>query len=139
VTGVDHIGIAVERLDDALPFWRDLLGLEFGGIEEVPGEKVRVAFLRAGATRIELLEPTSPDSPIAKHLARRGPGIHHVALAVGDLVGRMAALERAGRPAMDDAPRPGAEGSKVTFIHPKSAGGVLVELVQPASGPRGTA
>ena len=134
MTGVDHIGIAVEKLEDALPFWRDQLGLELVVIEEVPSEKVRVAFLRAGSTRIELLEPTSPDSPIAKALAKRGPGIHHVALEVDDIVARMAALKAAGRPAMDEKPRPGAEGCMVTFLHPKTAGGVLVELTQPPPG-----
>ena len=136
MTGVDHIGIAVAKIEDALPFWRDLLGLELTGIEVVPSEKVRVAFLRAGSARIELLEPTSPDSPIAKALEKRGPGIHHVALAVDDVAARMAALKKAGCPALDEAPRPGAEGSKVTFLHPKHAGGVLVELVQPAPGGR---
>jgi methylmalonyl-CoA/ethylmalonyl-CoA epimerase len=134
VTGVDHLGIAVAKLEDALPFWRDLLGLELVAIEVVPSEKVRVAILKAGTTRVELLEPTSPDSPIAKALEKRGPGIHHLALKVDDLAARMAALKQAGRPALDEVPRPGAEGSKVTFLHPKHTGGVLVELTQPAPG-----
>jgi len=135
VTGVDHIGIAVTSIEAALPLWRDALGLQFVGIEVVPQDQVRVAILKspgAGGARIELLEPTSPDSPVARHLARRGPGIHHVALAVDDLVARMAALARAGKPAMDGAPRAGAEGAKVTFLHPHVAGGVLVELTEPA-------
>jgi methylmalonyl-CoA/ethylmalonyl-CoA epimerase len=134
VTGVDHIGIAVKSLAEALPFWRDALGLEFAGIEEVPSEKVRVAILKSpgpGGARVELLEPTAPDSPIARHLEKRGPGIHHVALKVDDVAARMAALAKAGTPALDGAPRPGAEGAQVTFIHPRSAGGVLVELTQP--------
>ena len=130
MTQLDHIGIAVAKLEDALPFWRDLLGLELEGIEVVPSEKVRVAVLKAGSTRIELLEPTSPDSPIAKALEKRGPGIHHLALAVEDVAARMAALKKAGRPALDEVPRPGAGGCQVTFVHPKSAGGVLVELSQ---------
>jgi len=135
VTGVDHIGIAVRSIEAALPLWRDALGLEFVGIEVVPHDQVRVAILKSpgpGGTRIELLEPTSPDSPVARHLERRGPGIHHVALAVDDLVARMAALVAAGKPAMDAVPRAGAEGAKVTFLHPHVAGGVLVELSQPA-------
>jgi methylmalonyl-CoA/ethylmalonyl-CoA epimerase len=133
VTGVDHIGIAVRSIEAALPMWRDALGLEFVGIEVVPHDQVRVAILKSpGGARIELLEPTSPDSPVARHLERRGPGIHHVALAVDDLVARMAALVAAGHPAMDAAPRAGAEGAKVTFLHPHVAGGVLVELTQPA-------
>jgi methylmalonyl-CoA/ethylmalonyl-CoA epimerase len=136
VTGVDHIGIAVAKLEDALPLWRDLLGLKLVAIEVVPSEKVRVAILQAGATRIELLEPTAPDSPIAKALEKRGPGVHHVALAVDDVAARMAALKSAGKPAMDESPRPGAEGAKVTFLHPKNAGGVLVELTQRSPGHR---
>jgi methylmalonyl-CoA epimerase len=130
VTGVDHIGIAVRRLDEALPFWRDQLGVQFVGIEEIPTEKVRVAILKAGGTRIELLEPTSIDSPIARYLEKRGPGIHHLALKVDDLASCMETLKRAGRPPLDDAPRPGASGSQVTFLHPGNAGGVLVELTQ---------
>jgi methylmalonyl-CoA/ethylmalonyl-CoA epimerase len=135
VTGVDHIGIAVPSIEAALPLWRDALGLQFVGIEVVPQDQVRVAILKSpgvGGARIELLEPTSPDSPVARHLERRGPGIHHVALAVDDLVARMAALAAAGAPAMDAAPRAGAEGAKVTFLHPHVAGGVLVELTEPA-------
>jgi len=135
VTGVDHIGIAVRSIEAALPLWRDALGLQFVGIEVVPHDQVRVAILKSpgtGGARIELLEPTSPDSPVARHLERRGPGIHHVALAVDDLVACMAALVASGNPAMDAAPRAGAEGAKVTFLHPHAAGGVLVELTQPA-------
>ena len=140
MTGVDHIGIAVPNLEAALPLWRDALGLEFVGIEVVPHDQVRVAILKSpgeGGARVELLEPTSPDSPVAKFLARRGPGIHHLALRVDDLVARMAKMSAAGKPALVPAPRRGAEGSSVTFLHPKSAGGVLVELVQLAR--RGTA
>lgn len=138
MSSIDHLGIAVAKLDDALPLWRDLLGLELAAIELVPSEQVRVAILRPKgdphAARVELLEPTGPDSPIAKHLAKRGPGIHHVALKVDDVRARMAALAAAGRPAMDTTPRPGAGGCLVTFLHPKTAGGVLVELSQPPEG-----
>ena len=135
MTGVDHIGIAVRNLEAALPLWRDALGLEFVGIEVVPHDQVRVAILKSpgeGGARVELLEPTSPDSPVAKFLAKRGPGIHHLALRVDDLPARMSAMKAAGKPALDAAPRRGAEGASVTFLHPKSAGGVLVELVEPA-------
>ena len=131
MTRLDHLGIAVARIEDALPFWRDLLGLELEKIEVVPTEQVRVAFLRAGDAHVELLEPTSPDSPIAKALEKRGPGIHHVCLQVDDVAAHMAALAKASKPAMDDAPRPGAGGCQVTFLHPRLTGGVLVELSQP--------
>lgn len=131
MTGIDHIGIAVHSLEQALPFWRDVLGLEFRGFEEVASEGVRVAVLQAGGARIELLEPLREDSPIARHLERRGEGVHHIALEVQDLAGKMADLAKAGRPALDERPRPGAEGKQVTFLHPRQTGGVLVELTQP--------
>lgn len=138
MTAIDHLGIAVAKLDDALPFWRDLLGMELAAIEVVESEKVRVAILRpkgdAHAARVELLEPTSPDSPIAKHLEKRGPGIHHVAMKVDDVRARMAALAAAGKPALDAEPRVGAGGCLVAFLHPKLAGGVLLELSQPPAG-----
>ncbi|MSR46863.1 MAG: methylmalonyl-CoA epimerase [Planctomycetes bacterium] len=138
MTAIDHLGIAVHKLADALPFWRDLLGMELVAIEEVASEKVRVAILRpkddANGARIELLEPTAPDSPIAKHLEKRGPGLHHVAMKVDDIAARMAGLAAAGNPAMDSAPRVGAGGCMVTFLHPKQTGGVLLELSQPPAG-----
>ena len=139
MTGVDHIGIAVKSIADALPFWRDALGMELIGIEVVESDKVRVAILRSsgpGGARVELLEPTGPDSPVARHLEKRGPGIHHIALAVDDIEATMAALKRAGRPAIDEEPRPGVAGTKVTFLHPRLAGGVLIELAQPPAGVR---
>jgi methylmalonyl-CoA/ethylmalonyl-CoA epimerase len=132
LTEIDHIGIAVESLDEALKLYRDELGLEHTGTEEVPTEHVRVAFLSAGSTRVELLEPTDDSSPIARHLKQRGPGIHHLAFKVGDLRSTMRALADAGRPALDERPRPGADGNEVTFLHPRSAMGVLVELCSPA-------
>lgn len=138
MTAIDHLGIAVAKLEDALPFWRDQLGMELVGIEIVASEKVRVAILRPqgdpSGSRVELLEPTAQDSPIARHLEKRGPGLHHVAMKVDDLVARMAALAAAGKPAMDTAPRRGAGGCMVTFLHPKLAGGVLLELSQPPPG-----
>ena len=125
-----HIGIAVSSLDEALPRWTEGLGVVLDGVEEVPTEKVRVAVLRAGATRIELLEPTADDSPIARYLQKRGPGVHHLAFEVGDTGEMIRVLTDRGAPVLDDAPRPGAHGTKVAFVHPKYLGGVLAELVE---------
>ncbi len=128
VKGIDHLGIAVENLEEAIPFYRDLLGLEFMGMEEVPEQKVRIAMFRVGESRVELLEPTSPDSPVAKALEKRGPGIHHVAYSVDDLEDRIAFLEEKGVRMIDSRPREGAGGSLIAFLHPSSSGGVLTEM-----------
>jgi methylmalonyl-CoA/ethylmalonyl-CoA epimerase len=125
-----HIGIAVRSLDEAIPRYVDALGLQFEGIEDVPSEQVRVAIVKAGATRIELLESTDPDSPIAKFLDKRGPGVHHLAFQVKDTGEMIKVLTDAGAPVLDESPRPGAHGTKVAFVHPKYLGGVLAELVQ---------
>jgi methylmalonyl-CoA/ethylmalonyl-CoA epimerase len=125
-----HIGIAVRSLDEAIPRYVDALGLQFEGIEDVPSEQVRVAVVKAGATRIELLEPTDPDSPIAKFLDKRGPGVHHLAFQVKDTGEMIKVLTDAGAPVLDESPRPGAHGTKVAFVHPKYLGGVLAEFVQ---------
>ncbi|MBL8730977.1 MAG: methylmalonyl-CoA epimerase [Planctomycetes bacterium] len=130
VEGLHHIGIAVPSLKDALPRWTNDLGLTLESVDEVPTEQVRVAVLRAGTTRIELLEPTSPTSPIAVFLQKRGPGIHHLAFQVGDCQQKIRAMAAAGAPMLSDAPRPGAHGCKVAFVHPKHLGGVLAELVE---------
>lgn len=127
--GLHHIGVAVASLQDALPRWQQL-GLELQSIEEVPTERVKVAVLMAGTTRVELLEPLSPDSPIAKFMAKRGPGVHHLAFHVGDCQRQIDVLTAAGAPLLDTAPRPGAHDCKVAFVHPKHLGGVLAELVQ---------
>jgi methylmalonyl-CoA/ethylmalonyl-CoA epimerase len=127
---IHHLAIAVNSLSQALPFWRDVLGLPLIGIEEVPTEQVRVAMLGAGAARIELLEPTTPDSPISTFLAKRGPGLHHVAFSVRDVRESSNAIAASGCPLIGAAARPGAHGSLVSFLHPKGTGGVLVELVQ---------
>lgn len=126
---IDHIGIAVVSIAEARGFY-EALGLHVEEIEEVPEEKVRVAMIPCGETRIELLEATSPDSPIAKFLARRGPGIHHVCLASTDIDRDDAALRAAGVELLRSEPTRGMGGSRVQFIHPKSAGGVLVELAE---------
>ncbi len=129
--GLHHIGVAVASLDEAIPRWVDGLGLTLDGIEEVPTEKVRVAVLLAGDTRIELLEPTAADSPIATFLAKRGPGVHHLAFAVDSAGGVLKVLADRGAPVLDRVPRPGAHGTMVAFVHPKYLGGVLAELVEP--------
>ncbi len=128
---LDHIGIAVASLGEGLALYR-ALGLEPEGTEEVPGQGVRVAFLPAGDTRIELLEPLGEDSPIARHLDRRGPGIHHICLRVGDIRATMARLREEGFELLSEEPQEGAHGMLVCFVHPRSAGGVLLELSQPA-------
>ncbi len=125
-----HIGIAVRSLDETLPRYVDGLGLRLEGIEEVPSEKVRVAMVYAGGTRIELLEPTEPDSPIQKFLDKRGPGIHHLAFKVDDTGDMIKVLAGNGVPLLDQEPRAGAHDTRCAFIHPKYLGGVLAELVE---------
>jgi methylmalonyl-CoA/ethylmalonyl-CoA epimerase len=127
---IDHIGIAVGDLHASLAFFRDALGLELEAPEDVPSQRVRAHFLPAGEAAIELVEATSDDSPIAKYVAKRGPGIHHVALRVDDIVAALAELKAKGVRLIDEVPRPGAHHSLVAFIHPSSTHGVLVELKQ---------
>jgi methylmalonyl-CoA/ethylmalonyl-CoA epimerase len=130
VEGLHHIGIAVRSLAEALPRWTDGLGLRLDSVDEVPTEKVRVAVLLAGSTRIELLEPTSADSPIAGFLDKRGPGIHHLAFQVGDCQVKIDAMSALGAQMLNQRPNPGAHGCKVAFVHPKYLGGVLAEFVE---------
>jgi len=127
---LDHIGIAVSDLGEALRFYRDALGLEVESPEEVPSQRVRAHFIPAGESALELLEATDDTSPIAKYTAKRGPGLHHITLRVDDLVAALARLKQRGVRLIDETPRPGAHGSIVAFIHPTSAHGVLVELKQ---------
>ena len=127
---IEHIGIATRALDEALVFWRDALGLEVVHTEVVEEQKVRVAMLPAGEPRIELLEPTAADSPVAKFLEKRGAGIHHVAVRVDDIRAALARLKQSGARLIDEAPRVGANNCLVAFVHPSSAGGVLLELVE---------
>ncbi len=131
---LDHLGIAVQDLAAAKRLYGETMGLRLLFEEEVPTEKVRVAGYDAGGVRIELLESTSPDGPIGKHLAARGPGLHHVCFRVADLRAALSALAAAGVRLIDAAPRPGAGGCQVAFVHPKGAGGVLIELSQPPAG-----
>ena len=125
---LDHIGIAVRDLDAALAFYRDALGLEVGEAEEVPSERVRAQFLPLGDTALELLEATDEGSAIARSIERRGPGVHHITLRVADLAAALAGLRERGVRLVDEQPRPGAGGSRVAFIHPSAAQGVLIEL-----------
>ena len=127
---IDHIGIAVGDLAQSLAFFKDALGLELDEPEDVPAQRVRAHFLQAGEAAIELVEPTSDDSPIAKFITKRGAGIHHLALRVDDIVAALAELKAKGVRLIDETPRPGAHDSLVAFIHPSSAHGVLVELKQ---------
>lgn len=125
---IDHIGIAIADLDAALGFYRDALGLEIEAPEDVPSQRVRAHFITAGGAALELLEATADDSPIAKYIARRGPGLHHITLRVDDIHRALDRLKARGVRLIDESPRPGAHGSLVAFIHPSSAHGVLVEL-----------
>ena len=125
-----HIGIAVESLDDWIPYYRDVLGLEFLGTEVIPEQKVKVAFLKLGEGSIELLEPTSDESPISKFLQSRGSGIHHLAIQVDDIEDELEKHRNASARLIDNEPRIGAHDMKIAFIHPKTTGGVLVELCQ---------
>ncbi|MHA2378969.1 MAG: methylmalonyl-CoA epimerase [Candidatus Thorarchaeota archaeon] len=130
VEKIEHIGIAVESIEKMLPYYRDGLGLEYSGEEVVAEQRVRVAFFEIGESRIELLEPTSDDSPVAKFLAKRGPGIHHVAVRVNDIKAALKAHEENGAELIDKEPRVGAHNMRVAFVHPRSTGGVLLELCQ---------
>ena len=134
IRGIEHIGVAVRSIEEARPFYESL-GLRIEHIEEVPEEGVRVAFVPCGHTRFELLEPTRPDSPVAKFLEKRGPGIHHVCLesdAIDEDDGR---LRRSGLELLRQHPTLGAGGARVQFIHPKSSGGILLELSEPPEEP----
>jgi methylmalonyl-CoA/ethylmalonyl-CoA epimerase len=127
---VDHIGIAVKSLEHALPFYTDVLKLPLLGIEEVDSEKVKVAFLKAGETKLELLEPTSEESAIARFIEKRGEGIHHVALGVDSIQERIRELKEKGIKMIHDVPKRGAGGAQVAFMHPKSTGSILYELCE---------
>jgi methylmalonyl-CoA/ethylmalonyl-CoA epimerase len=134
---IDHIGIATHGIEESLGFWRDALGLEVKHTETVEEQGVRVAMLPAGEPRVELLEPTGPDTPVAKFLEKRGPGIHHVAVRVEDIRAALARLKAEGARLIDEEPRVGAGGCLVAFVHPAAAGGVLLELVEHADEPAG--
>lgn len=127
---IDHLGIAVEDLAAAVELFRDTLGLEYAGEETVADQKVRTAFFPLGESSVELLEATDPDSPIAKYIEKKGPGIHHIALRVDDVAKAIELLLGKGVRMIDTVPRVGAHGAKIAFIHPKSTPGILVEICQ---------
>jgi len=130
IKGIDHIGIAVESLEEAMPFYKEYLGLKFLGIEEVPSQKVRVAMFSVGESRIELLEPTSEDSPIAKAIEKRGQGMHHIAYSVDNASDEVDLLKQKGIRMIDNTPREGAGGTRIAFVHPVASGRVLTELCE---------
>jgi methylmalonyl-CoA/ethylmalonyl-CoA epimerase len=139
---LDHVGIAVSSIEDALSFYSGVLGLELAGVEVVEEQRVKTAFLplgtrvegigagKAGGTEVELLESTDPDGPVGKFLAAKGEGVHHLAFRVDDLDAALAELKAAGVRLIDETPRRGAGGARIAFIHPKSSRGVLVELCE---------
>jgi methylmalonyl-CoA/ethylmalonyl-CoA epimerase len=127
---IDHIGIATRRLEEGLAVWRDALGLRIDSTEEIAEQGVRVAMLAVGETHVELLEALTPDSPVGKFLAKRGPGIHHIALEIDDIAASLKELKNKGARLIDETPRVGAGGCLVAFVHPSSTDGVLLELVQ---------
>ncbi|HWJ03194.1 MAG TPA: methylmalonyl-CoA epimerase [Verrucomicrobiae bacterium] len=130
LTRIDHVGIAVHSLEHSLEFYTKVMGLQCSGIEEVQGQQVRVAFLPLGDSEIELLEPMSPDSGVAKFLESRGEGLHHIAYRVQDIHLAITQLKAQGIRLIDEKPRPGAGGALIAFLHPKSSGGVLTEICQ---------
>jgi len=127
-THIEHIGIAVESLEESIPYYEKVLGLECYAIEEVNDQKVKTAFFMVGQTKIELLEATSEESPIAKYIEKKGPGIHHLAFAMDDVNQALNEAEENGVRLIDKSKRAGAEGLQIGFLHPKSTGGVLTEF-----------
>lgn len=127
---VDHIGVAVKNLDDALGFWEKSLGLKCAGVEEVAEQKVKTAFLPLADTEVELLEATAPDSPVAAFIEKKGEGVHHIAIRVENLEEALEEMKSRGLRLIDEKPRYGAGGAKIAFVHPRSTGGVLLELCE---------
>lgn len=130
IHNINHVAIVVDDMEKSLTFWRDALGIELHELREVPAEKSQVAFLPVAGAEIELVKPTSDDSGLAKYLAKRGPGMHHVCLEVDDIEGMMAQLKTKGIRLINEEPRIAADGKRYAFIHPESTSGVLVELYQ---------
>lgn len=129
-THIEHIGIAVKNIDDSILFYENVLGLKCYAVEEVLDQKVKTAFFMVGQTKIELLQSTDPDGPIGKFVEKKGEGIHHIAYAVEGVAEKLATLEQKGVQLIDKTPRKGAEGLNIGFLHPKSTGGVLIELCE---------
>ncbi len=130
VKRIDHIAVLVEDMEATLHFWRDALGMQVTGVQDVPAEAAQIAFLPTGGSEIELVRPTTDDSGLAKYLQKRGPGMHHICLQVDDIQGMLAQLQAHGVQLINDQPRLGPDGRKYAFIHPKSANGVMVELYE---------
>ncbi|MDR1780436.1 MAG: methylmalonyl-CoA epimerase [Tannerella sp.] len=133
ISHIEHLGIAVKSIEAHLPYYENVLGLKCYNIEVVADQKVKTAFFKVGQTKIELLEPTSEDSTIAKFIEKKGEGVHHIAFAVPDVAEALAEVEAKGVQLIDKAPRGGAEGLNIAFLHPKSTGSVLTELCMPGS------
>ena len=133
-TKIQHLGVAVSSIDEAIGFWRDALGLELTDVEVVVDQGVRVAMLPIGESRIELLEATGEETPVGKFITKRGPGIHHLCVEVNDINAKLAELKAQGVRLIDEQARTGAGGALVAFVHPSSTGGVLIELTQKGSG-----
>ena len=127
---IDHIGIAVNSMDEGKKFWNEILELDFSGEEIVEAQKVKTGFFPVGESEVELLESTSPDGPVAKHIEKKGPGMQHIAFVVEDIEASLAEFKKKGVAVIDKEPRIGAGGKKIAFLHPKATGGVLVELCQ---------
>jgi len=130
VKAINHIAVVVDDMERSLSFWRDALGMELHELRDVPAEKSQVAFLPLAGSEIELVKPTSDDSGIAKYLAKRGPGMHHICVEVNDIHGMLAQLKSKGIRLINEEPRTAADGKKYAFVHPESTSGVLVELYQ---------
>jgi methylmalonyl-CoA/ethylmalonyl-CoA epimerase len=130
VKRINHVAVVVQDMERALSFWRDALGMELQGLRDVAAEKSQVAFLPLPGSEVELVQPTTDDSGVAKYLAKRGPGMHHLCLEVDDIEGMMSQLKSKGIRLINEEPRTTADGKKYAFIHPESASGVLVELYQ---------
>ena len=128
VKQINHVAVVVDNMDKALSFWRDALGMELHELRDVPAEKSQVAFLPLPGSEVELVQPTTDDSGIAKYLAKRGPGMHHICLEVDDIAGMMSQLKAKGIRLISEEPRTATDGKKYVFIHPESTSGVLVEL-----------
>jgi methylmalonyl-CoA/ethylmalonyl-CoA epimerase len=130
IKSVNHVAVVVDDMEKALSFWRDALGMNLHELRDVPAENSQVAFLPLEGSEVELVVPTSADSGIAKYLAKRGPGMHHICLEVDDITGMLAQLRAKGVRLINEQPRAGADGKKYAFIHPESSSGVLVELYE---------
>lgn len=130
VKQINHVAVVVDDMDKALSFWRDALGMELHGLRDEPAEKSQVAFLPLPGSEVELVMPVTDDSGVAKYLAKRGPGMHHICLEVDDIEGMMEQLKSKGVRLINEEPRTASDGKKYAFIHPESASGVLVELYQ---------